>query len=695
MSAERLRFSTAVLRLLGEELNPNPDQGILELVKNAYDADAASCHVFLEECHLPGGTIRVVDDGEGMLPEQIRDGWLVVGESEKSLAKRSHGGRLLVGSKGLGRLGALRLGRRATLVTRPKERTDVEYRLQIDWDKFDHAQLVEEIELDVTESSRTRGAKPGTEILIEKVALAWRPEDVRRLARAMLLLADPFGSQIGFQPSLETKEFAEVVSRAGKGYFSDCDYHLTAKVDSSGHGSAEVINAAGEVLFHVTHRNLVEDDQHSPYRTPPVSFEMWEFTLDGKRFSTRNVGITELRKWLGEFGGVHVYHRGIRVVPYGDSGNDWLDMNLRRVRSPEVRPSTNNSIGRICLQDPKGLLQQKTDRLGFVDNDAYREMWRFANDVLEWMADQRLKQREKRKRAERIEAEKKRTDAERKLHQELQKLPEPVRKPIEKAVAAQKAAHEAELAWLVDERQLYHTLGTVGTTAAAFAHQSNQPLSIILRAASTLDHLLGDPKKPSFPEMSREAVTQVRGSAGALLAFGEVTLKLLQHEKRRRGKQPLHDLIREIVDLLQPYLSLRQVKVDYDLTIDPANVWGSRATYESVFTNLINNSLRAFARQSATGVDTADSPDSGRLILFRTRRAGTRLFVTVEDNGPGIVGISVEDIWLPGKTTTEEGTGLGLTIVRDAVADLGGTISAEARGALGGAQFNIEFPAKD
>ena len=695
MSAERLRFSTAVLRLLGEELNPNPDQGILELVKNAYDADSETCQVFLEEAHLPGGTIRVVDKGDGMLPEQIREGWLVVGESEKAAANRSPGGRLLVGSKGLGRLGALRLGRRATLVTRPSGRPNVEYSLQIDWGKFERAQLVEEIELEVTERERAPGAGKGTEVVIEELALAWRLEDVRRLARAMVLLADPFGAQIGFQPTLETREYAEVVQLAGKGYFSDCDFHLRAQVDSSGQGSAEVKNPAGQVLFRAAHGNLVGDDHRSPYKTPPVTFELWEFVLDGKRFSTRNVGITELRKWLGEFGGVHIYHRGIRVAPYGDPNNDWLDMNLRRVRSPEVRPSTNNSIGRICLEDPKGLLQQKTDRQGWVDNDAYREMWRFASDVLEWMADQRLKQREQKRRAERVEVQKQKTETDRKLQQELQKLPEPVRKPIEKAVAEQKAAHEVELAWLVDERQLYHTLGTVGTTAAAFAHQSNQPLSIILRAASTLDYLLGDPKKPSFPEMSREAVMQVNNSARALLAFAEVTLKLLQHEKRRRGKQQLHDLIREIVGLLQPYLDLRQVKVEYDLTSEKAVVWGSRAAYEAIFTNLINNSLRAFARRSAADSNSPDNPENDRRILFRTRRAGNRLFVTVEDNGPGIVGISVEDIWLPGKTTTEEGTGLGLTIVRDSVADLGGTISAEARGALGGAQFNLEFAVKE
>ena len=40
MSNAQIQFSTDILRRLGEELNPSPAQGILELVKNAYDANA-------------------------------------------------------------------------------------------------------------------------------------------------------------------------------------------------------------------------------------------------------------------------------------------------------------------------------------------------------------------------------------------------------------------------------------------------------------------------------------------------------------------------------------------------------------------------------------------------------------------------------------------------------------------------------
>ena len=87
MSEERLRFSTDILRRLGEELNQGADQGILELVRNAYDADATTCTVTFEGLGEVGGLIVVEDDGDGMDVEAIRDGWLVVGRSPEAYAE--------------------------------------------------------------------------------------------------------------------------------------------------------------------------------------------------------------------------------------------------------------------------------------------------------------------------------------------------------------------------------------------------------------------------------------------------------------------------------------------------------------------------------------------------------------------------------------------------------------------------------
>src|SRR3954453_4971661 len=110
MRAEHLRFSPDILRRLGEELIPHIDQGIIELVRNAYDADALTCRVELIRTEELGGMLCMTDDGVGMTPEAIRNGWLVLGRSAKAAREPTGLGRVPVGDKGLGRLAALRMG---------------------------------------------------------------------------------------------------------------------------------------------------------------------------------------------------------------------------------------------------------------------------------------------------------------------------------------------------------------------------------------------------------------------------------------------------------------------------------------------------------------------------------------------------------------------------------------------------------
>jgi hypothetical protein len=118
MCTETFRFAPDILRRLGEELVPHPEQGIVELVRNSYDADAISCRV--EILPQQGGAIRVDDDGDGMDMEAIRDGFLVVGRSQKPQKPFTRLGRRPVGDKGLGRLAALRLGRLVQVTSRPR-----------------------------------------------------------------------------------------------------------------------------------------------------------------------------------------------------------------------------------------------------------------------------------------------------------------------------------------------------------------------------------------------------------------------------------------------------------------------------------------------------------------------------------------------------------------------------------------------
>ena len=146
----------------------------------------------------------------------------------------------------------------------------------------------------------------------------------------------------------------------------------------------------------------------------------------------------------------------------------------------------------------------------------------------------------------------------------------------------------------------------------------------------------------------------------------------------------MHASIDDVVQILSPYLYQREIEVVKDFQAKNDRVLASRAAIESIVANLLLNSLQAFSR---------DEPGE-RKIHFASVGVGETVRLTVSDTGPGILDIALEDIWIPGRTTTPDGTGLGLAIVRDVVEELRGSIRATARGPHGGAEFQIDLPVR-
>lgn len=105
----QFRVSKYILSMLEEELNPNPDQGILELVKNSNDTDSINCMVELSDTCMSGGIIHIFDDGDGMVFKGIENRWLQIGESPEIVRGISSLGRIPAGSNGLGRLAGQRM----------------------------------------------------------------------------------------------------------------------------------------------------------------------------------------------------------------------------------------------------------------------------------------------------------------------------------------------------------------------------------------------------------------------------------------------------------------------------------------------------------------------------------------------------------------------------------------------------------
>ena len=143
---ETFRPRARLVSVLGEQLIRDGTVGLLELVKNGYDADADHVSVSLLNLADPEQTVIVVeDDGAGMDLETVLHRWLepATGHKEeaKKRAERTRRGRLPLGEKGVGRFAAHKLGRQLTLISRScninAELSDVEIVVQIDWDQFD------------------------------------------------------------------------------------------------------------------------------------------------------------------------------------------------------------------------------------------------------------------------------------------------------------------------------------------------------------------------------------------------------------------------------------------------------------------------------------------------------------------------------------------------------------------------------
>jgi C4-dicarboxylate-specific signal transduction histidine kinase len=677
------KFSPKILQRLGDELVPNPDQGIIELVKNSYDADATECTVELVNIGIIGGSIIISDNGVGMDKDAISEGWLVLGRSKKVNRKVTQLGRLPVGNKGLGRLAALQQGSQVILKTRPQNEPGLEYSLTINWDDFQEVDVVEDVPFDMQNNSTDK--QHGTEIIVSNLKNIFTKRDIQRLARELLLLADPFDNHSSFRIQLIASEFSEIEKQVNNAYFDDAEYHLKANINEGGIAEASLLDWQGKLIFHADHNDLSQEYSQEAYKTPQTEFELWVFFLNPQSFSARNasVSVKQVREWLAQAGNVRLYHRGLRVKPYGDIEDDWLKLNYARSRNPEVRPSTKTVIGRVIVNDPDDMLLQKTDRLGFIENEAFLELKRFAINVLEWMAKERLKVTETQREMVKKQVPRDITEAKARIEEVIEaEVPEQSRPIVRGAVQQYETVTERETKVLREDLQLYRSLATAGTTAAVFAHESGKPLNLIEKAAKRIEKIGKKFMEDKYDEYLEEPVAMLY-KVKSFLRFSNFPLHLLKREKRRAGAVDIHSVIDDTVALFQSFFDEGTIEVIQEKVDGKPCIYGSDALLEAIITNLLTNAINAF--------NVEGGRIEGRKVIIKTEMQESHLIIKVLDNGSGIMNIELDEIWLPGKTTREGGTGLGLTIVRDSVTDLGGIVKAIPKGELGGAEFIVKL----
>ena len=135
---------------MGEEQIGHPSTAINELVKNAYDADADKCWVYTQyHKDAQKNFIIIKDNGLGMNEERLFGNWLITSKSSKrdedrELRRSEIYERRFLGSKGIGRLAAMALGRYLTIITKQKHEEYFNW-LRIDREIFRVEGLLDEV----------------------------------------------------------------------------------------------------------------------------------------------------------------------------------------------------------------------------------------------------------------------------------------------------------------------------------------------------------------------------------------------------------------------------------------------------------------------------------------------------------------------------------------------------------------------
>lgn len=192
MSQIPFSVSARTALLIGQQNFTNAEGAIIELVKNAYDADSEYCLVVfdvpfsgiepiltaemvttyklkslidagyyvakgdqyellenLDEVSLKiirqslntHNRICIIDTGAGMSNEVIANQWMMIGTGNKDRKYLSDEGRVQTGAKGIGRFALDRLGSLTKLWTKPKDETQAGIYWEMDWKQFESPDL--------------------------------------------------------------------------------------------------------------------------------------------------------------------------------------------------------------------------------------------------------------------------------------------------------------------------------------------------------------------------------------------------------------------------------------------------------------------------------------------------------------------------------------------------------------------------
>ena len=328
----------------------------------------------------------------------------------EALKRSERHNRLPIGEKGVGRFASHKLGNRISLVTRA--RGSSECVVDIDWNELTAHEYLEDAVVRIVEREPEVfvGESSGTRIQVRDLRQEWTRGEVRRLHNQITSICSPFEGSEGFHATLEVPghedwtrnlpDVTEILNRAFWKFSFELEHgefqwsyefrgipgiNVAKRAQVKSNEKLGLPRVRGDVVSN--QRDVAGESETAGIGTVSGVF----YVFDRERTILNRLPDQQaITRYLDEFGGVRVYRDGIRVYNYGEQGDDWLGLDLRRVNNPTRRLSRNIVLGAVHLSlvDSQDLVE-KTNREGFVENDAFRRLRRIILGALSTLESER------------------------------------------------------------------------------------------------------------------------------------------------------------------------------------------------------------------------------------------------------------------------------------------------------------------
>jgi len=361
----QFRVSSATKSILGKDLIVDKNIAIFELVKNAYDACAEKVDIYINN-----EKIIIIDNGDGMSIDDIKNKWLFIGYSEKSekenIAKRSCKRRSFAGAKGIGRLACDRLGKDLKLTSIKNNKIE---QLNVKWGDFEKDSKIDltkvNIEHTTLNTNPYKELKKGTALEITLLREKWNDDDLEKLERHLTKLVSPI--------KVDKDEFKIFIhhnrkKKEVKNFVFDKLGLKTTQIDVS-------VSKNGEfIITELIDRNdriykIVEKNKWSK-KIANIKLQLFYLSRPTKISFYHSMKIETVN-----FGSVFIYKNGFRVFPYGEPHDDSLGIDKRKGQGYARYLGLRDIIGNIIIENNTSEFKETSSRDGgLLNTQGYQEL---------------------------------------------------------------------------------------------------------------------------------------------------------------------------------------------------------------------------------------------------------------------------------------------------------------------------------